>query len=126
VDYNIGLLQSEMGDHVGALESLRQSLDVRERLAQARPGDRSLVIEVARSHILIAREFSRMAGAVTDVAKLKGLADDAMAALGRADVVGWTDWKVLDEEEGFKPLRDRPDFQAFLRERMRPKAAAKE
>jgi serine/threonine protein kinase/Flp pilus assembly protein TadD len=122
---NLGNLHSAAGRADLALESHARALEIYERLARDNPTIAAYQTNVAKSHYLIARALALKSAATSDSKMAKTLADQAMESLRRADAAGWSNWKHAAEDDDLKSLRDRPDFQALLRERMKPKDAAK-
>jgi serine/threonine protein kinase/Flp pilus assembly protein TadD len=122
----IGNLQGTVGRTDLALASYQRALEIFERLARENPAVSAFRTGMASSHYSLACMLALKAAATADVKMAKSFADQAMESLRRADAAGWSDWKHAAEDDDLKSLRDRPDFQALLRERMKPKDAAKE
>jgi serine/threonine protein kinase len=123
---NIGQTQSDMGRKDLALAAYRQALEIREQQVRENPTVTEFRTVLAASHYDIACALALHAAATSDSKMAISFADQAMESLRRADTAGWSRWKHTAEDTDLKSLRDRPDFQALLRERTKPKDAAKE
>jgi hypothetical protein len=125
---NLGDAQRFAGDHRDAIESYRQAIGCRIRLARLHQAlnQPAEAVRVARECVAIARgnpaDLYHVAGALARSVPLarneqqSALAAEAVQLLKEAVAAGWSDAGTTSRDLDLVPLHDRDDFRHLLAE----------
>ncbi len=106
-----------------ALKSLGRALEINERLMRENPSVTYHRRALGLNHYNIACVLCLQAARSKDPKVTKSLSDQAMEAIRRADVSGFSLWKQASEDPDLKPLRGRPELEELLKAKLKPKDA---